>query len=335
MLKRFLIIGILTILVLSACQEKTETVEVEEFVGKREVKVEMATQADISSYIEFSGKLIADETVNISPSLSAKIQRVLVDEGRLVNKGDLLAKLDDTQLKQAKTQFAKAEKNYKRMQELKKTGAIDGATYDEVETAYKMAKTNLEFMAENTNIEAPMNGIITNVYKKTDENYDAMMDPFFIRMVKLDQLKANIQVSDADINSVKMGQKAVLNVNNCAEDFWGKVTFISPEADMMSGTFLVEITVANKADLLRNNQFARVKLLTETSYDTVIIPQLAVLEGKIVFTISNDKAVKNVVELGIENEYQIEVISGVEAGDKVVTVGNIGLSNGDLVEIIK
>ncbi|MFC1897975.1 efflux RND transporter periplasmic adaptor subunit [Candidatus Cloacimonadota bacterium] len=332
MIKKIMILAFLIFLVLG-CGKKDEVVEKAEFLGSREVKVTTAELADISSYIEYSGKIAADDAINLKPALGGKIMSMLVDEGSLVKKGDLLAKLDDTQLIQAKTQFNNAEKNYKRMLELKKTGAIDGATFDEVETGYKMAQTSMEFLVENTHILAPIDGVVTTVFKKQGENFDAMMDPFLIRMVNLSKVKAKIQISDADVNLIKKGQNVVLNINNSDEDFTGKISFVSPEADMMAGTFTVEMIVRNKNNKLRNNQFVRVKVLTATSNDAVVVPQEAVIDGDHVFIIQSEKAVMKIVSLGLENEYEIEITTGINAGDEVVVIGNAGLSEGDKVKV--
>jgi RND family efflux transporter MFP subunit len=334
MFKKLIILAAVFAIVLTSCQKKIEQEEVkEEFTGAREVKVSTARLGDISSYIEFSGKIEAEKTVNIAPSISGRIDKLIVDVGSVVKKGELLAKLDDTQLKQAKTQYVNMEKNYKRMQELQKTGAIDGATFDEVETGYKVAKSSYEFMLGNTEIRAPINGVITVIFKKEGEHYDAMMDPMLLRMMNLDEIKAKIQVSDADINKIKKGQKVILFVNNSDQEFTGKVSFVSPEADVMSGTFNVEIAVKNRDNILKHNQFARIKVLTKTSENTIIVPQQAILDANHVFIIENEKAVKKYVTLGLENEYEIEITKGLQDGETVIIRGNIGLSEGDKVEI--
>ena len=334
MMKKLLILVTLLSIVLAGCQKKAEQQEVkEEFTGAREVKVATARLGDISSYIEFSGKIDAEKTVNIAPAISGKIDKLIVDVGSVVKKGNLLAKLDDTQLKQAQTQYVNMEKNYKRMQELQKTGAIDEATFDEVETGYEVAKSTYEFMLENTEIRAPFDGTVTLIYKKEDENFDAMMDPMLIRMMNLDIMKVKIQVSDVDINEIKKGQKVILSVSSSDEEFTGKVSFVSPEADVMSGTFNVEIAVKNKDNILKHNQFARIKVLTKTSENTIIVPQQAILDANHVFIMENDKAVKKFVTLGLENEYEIEITEGLQNGEIVIIRGNIGLSEGDKVEV--
>ncbi|HPR16941.1 MAG TPA: efflux RND transporter periplasmic adaptor subunit [Candidatus Cloacimonadota bacterium] len=329
-----IIICFAAILMLFGCTQKevTEQKPNTELSGNRAVKTSVAELADISSYIEFSGKLSADETVNLAPSISAQVIKLLVDEGDVVKKGDLLAELDDTQLKQAETQFLNTEKNYNRMSELYKSGAIEGATFDEVETAYHLAESSWKFMRVNTHILAPIDGVISNVYKNAGEYYNNMMDPFLIRMVNLNKIKAIIQVSDTDLAKVKLGQNVLLTVNNSDLEFPGKVSFISPEADQMSGTFQVELTIQNKENRLRNNQFTRVKLLTETVQSVIVIPQTAIINNT-VFTVENGKAVIHQVTFGIGNEYNVAVLSGIKAGDVVITAGSVGLSEGDFVKI--
>jgi len=334
MLKKLIILAALIAIVLTCCQKKTEQEEVkEEFTSAREVKIATARLGDISSYIEFSGKIEAEKTVNIAPSMSGRIDKLIVDVGSAVKKGDLLAKLNDTQLKQAKIHYDNMEKNYKRMQELQKTGAIDGATFDEVETGYKIAKSSYEFVLENTDVRAPINGVVTLIFKKEGENYDAMMDPMLLRMMNLDEVKAKIQVSDVDINKIIKGQKVLLKVSSSDEEFTGSVSFVSPEADMMSGTFNVEIAANNKNNILKHNQFARIKVLIKTSENTIIVSQQAILDANHVFIVENDKAVKKYVTLGLENEYEIEITEGLQDGETVVIRGNIGLSEGDKVEV--
>ena len=334
MIKKILVFAFLILLVLG-CSKQEETVEKAEFLGSREVKVTNVELDDISSYIEYSGKIAADDAINVKPALGGKIMTMLVDEGSIVKEGDLLAKLDETQLIQAKTQYNNAEKNYRRMLELKKSGAIDGATFDEVETGYKIAQTSLEFVLENTHLSAPIDGVVTTVFKKQGENFDAMMDPFLIRMVNLGKVKARIQISDADINMIKKEQNVILNINNSDVDFNGKVSYVSPEADMMAGTFTVEMIVQNKNNLLRNNQFVRVKVLTATSKKTIVVSQQAVIDNDHVFVMDAGKAIKKMVSLGLENEFNIEITEGLNPGDAVVILGNSGLSEGDNLIVIE
>ncbi len=336
MLKNTIILIILIMLSITACQQKeAEQTQQQEFFGAREVKVAPAEYGQISSYLEFSGRILADEAINLKPALGGRVLEMHVQEGNLVQEGDLLAKLDDTQLQQAQLQFDAAEKNYLRMQELYKTGAIDAAGFEEMETAFKLAKSGLDFIRRNTLLTAPITGVITKIYKKQNEHYDAMMDPFIIRMVSLRKVKATFQISDADINQLNMEQSVMITVNSSEQEFMGHISFISPEADAFSGTFQVDAIVNNRGNILRNNQFARIKVLTRTAQNAIYIPQKAVLNNDHVFIVQDGEAFKKMIETGIGNEYEIEIKSGLEKDDVVVVIGNVGLTSGDKVEVVK
>ncbi len=326
-----LLIGILMLFIIS-CQKKAD-IEKEEvvFSGANYVKVIEAINEDIMNYLEYSGILKAEKSAYIAPDLSLKIDNIVVREGEKVKKGDLLAVMDSTQLRQAKAQFENAKKNYNRMKELKAVGSIDDQTFDQIESAYKSAKAAYEFMLANTQIRAPFDGIISLKMKSAGESFSQMSPgptgvPALLRLVNLDKIKAKIQVSDKDINKIKLRQKAIINVDSEPEkDFVGKITFISPEADMMSGTFTCEVSIDNRNHILKPGQFARVKIVLEEQKNALVVPQQAIVDTNYIYVVKQGKAIKKRVQLGIQNEHKAEVISGIENGDLVVVSGNVGL----------
>ncbi|MCK4979755.1 MAG: efflux RND transporter periplasmic adaptor subunit, partial [Candidatus Delongbacteria bacterium] len=127
--------------------------------------------------------------------------------------------------------------------------------------------------------------------------------------------------------------KAIITVDNSEENFIGIVSYVSPEAEMMSGTFSIEITINNDSNLLKHNQFARISLITQSSSNTIVIPQKSVLKSSYVFVAANGIAEKRKITLGIGNEYEIEIMTGIAEGEEVIVSGNIGLQAGDKIEI--
>jgi len=97
----------------------------------------------------------------VGPELSMKINKLLVNEGDVVTKGQLLAVMDNTKLKQAEAQFDMAKKNYDRMKSLKNAGSVDKQTFDQIESAFKTAQSAYEFVKNNTQIVAPLDGTVT------------------------------------------------------------------------------------------------------------------------------------------------------------------------------
>ena len=333
MYRKIFILITLALLILVGCQDKEVIKEDTGFTGKRNVKTVTARIGEINVYLKYSGKVEAETVANASPSMSGKIEKLFVKEGDHVKVGDLLVKLDQTQLEQTRIQFENAEKNYLRMQKLLESDAIDKQTFDEVQAGYNVIKSSYEFMLDNIEMKAPISGIVTYLYKKEGEKFDSMLDPFLIRIVNSSKFKAKLQVSDKDINKLKKGQKAIITVDNSDEEFNGLVSYISPEADMMSGTFPIEISINNDSNLLKHNQFARIDLITQSSSNTIIIPQESVLKSSYVFVAVSGIAEKREVTLGIGNEEEIEVKKGIAEGEEVIVSGNIGLQDDEKVEI--
>ncbi len=333
MYRKIFILLTIVLLILVGCQDKEVAKEDNGFTGKRNVKTVTARMGEINEYLKYSGKIEAKTVANASPSMSGKIEMLFVKEGDHVKVGDLLVKLDQTQLEQTRIQFENTEKNYLRMQKLLESNAIDKQTFDEVQAGYNVMKSTYEFMLDNIEMKAPISGIVTYIYKKEGEKFDSMMDPFLIRIVNSSKFKAKLQVSDKDINKINKGQKAIITVDNSDEEFYGIVSYVSPEAEMMSGTFPIEISINNDSNLLKHNQFARIALITQSSSNTLIIPQESVLKSSYVFVAASGIAEKREITLGIGNEEEIEIKSGVAEEEEVIVSGNIGLQAGDKLEI--
>jgi len=333
MYKKIFILISLVLLVLIGCQDKEVVEEGSGLLGKRNVKTVTARLGEVNEYLNYSGKIESKKVVNASPSMSGKIEKLFVKEGDSVEVDDLLVKLDQTQLEQTRIQFENAEKNYKRMQNLLENDAIDKQTFDEVETGYNIIKTSYEFMLDNIEMKAPISGVVTYIYKKEGEKFDSMMDPFLIRIVNSENFKAKLQVSDKDINMLKKGQKAIITVDNSEENFGGIVSYISPEAEMMSGTFSIEITINNDSNLLKHNQFARIALIVKSASNAIVVPQESILRSGYIYVADNGIAKEREVQLGIGNEYEIEIISGITEGEEIIISGNIGLIDGDKIDI--
>ena len=333
MYRKIFILISLILLILVGCQDKEVSKEDDEFSGKRNVKTVTARMGEINKYLKYSGKIEAETVANASPSISGKIEKLFVKEGDHIKVGDLLVKLDETQLEQTRIQFNNVEKNYLRMQKLLESDAIDKKTFEEVQAGYNVIKSTYEFMLDNIEMKAPISGIVTYIYKKEGEKFDSMMDPFLIRIVNSSKFKAKLQVSDKDINNIKKGQKAIITVDNSDEEFIGFVSYVSPEAELMSGTFPIEISINNDSNSLKHNQFARIALITQSSSNTIIIPQESVLKSSYVFVDASGIAEKREVTLGIGNEEEIEIEEGLTEGEEVIVSGNIGLQTGDKIEI--
>jgi len=330
---------ILIVMSFTACSQKAIVEEEIISTGKNIVQVEKVKIKDIEEVVTYSGTLEAEKAALVGPELSMKINKILVQEGDNVHKGQVLAIMDSTQLRQAEAQFEVAKKNYERMKSLKNTGSVDKQTFDQIESAYKTAESAYNFIKNNTQIKAPFDGIVTLRTKHEGESFSPMLpsaygDPALFRIVTLDKLKMNVNISDVDINKIKKGQKAYIFVDSEPDQYFlGTVTFISPEADMMSGTFPCAINIDNRDHSLKPNQFALTDIVIKSSSKTLIIPKDALVDDNYVFVVSKSKASKQAITRGLSNETEVEILSGLSENDLVIIGGAIGLPDGSEVII--
>jgi RND family efflux transporter MFP subunit len=322
------------LLAIFGCGSQEEVVEEKtEFTAVREVQAVPVQQQEMISYLNYSGKVEARKSVNIVPLLNAKITELYIQEGDEVKQGELLASLDDNQLRQLEIQFQALQKNYLRMQKLQRSGSIDQQSYEEVEAAYLAMQQSVENLRENTEILAPISGTISAINGQVGEIFNSMQQPYFIRIINRENMQVLLQLSQPDAQLVNPGMKAQVFAQNNRFISAAEVIFVAPEADRMSGTFAVKLQL-NQKQALKHNQFVRVRLILQSRKDALVVPRLAVLQGEKVYVAKAGVVEERAVTLGLSNEEQHQIISGLKESEMVITVGNIGLKAGDAVKIM-
>ena len=344
-MKTKIVLYLILLLIFSAfsCSKQDEPVSEEiKASGKPLVIVTQAEKETIYKFLSFSGKSEAKNAINIAPELSMKIVSVYVEEGDKVKKNQILAKLDTTKMIQAELQYEDAKKNYERMKALKKSEYIEEQKFEQIKTVFETAKLNYEYIRDNTLIKAPYSGYITHINQKAGEFYSSMLpgesgSPSLFRLVNLDELRIIIQISDMRIDQINTGQKAFIQVGEDKEEkIYGRVTFVSAEADPYSGKFQCYINVENPGQMLKPNQYVLVKVVADESDDSIIIPQTALIDSQFVFVVEDDIAIKKEVKIGIKSEDMLQILSNnIAVGDMIVIKGNVGLRDNSRVKIDK
>ena len=135
------------------------------------VKVMPLAKSKISRTIDYTATILPFEEVNMAPSTPGRVDKIYVEVGDRVAKGDQLFLMDRTQLYQLKLQMASLEKDLSRLDTLLKSGSAKQQQYDQMKTQYDVTKTNVVFMEENTLLKAPYTGILTGKYFEDGEMY--------------------------------------------------------------------------------------------------------------------------------------------------------------------
>jgi len=350
---RLISVIVISGLVLSACSSKdqnTTATSSEQITASEQaatpVKVIPLTRTRISRTIDYTATVMAFEEVNMVPSSPGRVDRIYVEVGDLVNKGDNLFLMDRTQLYQLKLQLSSQKKDLNRIDTLLRTGSAKVQQYDQMKTQYDVTKTNVDFMEENTLLKAPFSGVITGKYFEDGEMFSGTPTTqtgrsAVVTIMKVNPLKVNVNISESYYPLIKTGMRASVTADVYENEvFTGKVFRIAPTVNPATRSFTVEIELPNRNNLLKPGMFIRVSMdLGEV--ETFVVPANTVLvqEGtnlRYVFVEDNNIAKRIEVGIGKRFDDKLEIISEtVNVGDNLITEGQARLTNGDQIEIVK
>jgi membrane fusion protein (multidrug efflux system) len=310
------------------------------------VKVLTLAKTKIARTIDYTATILPYEEVNMAPSSPGRIERIYVENGDKVNKGDNLFLMDRTQLYQLKLQLANLEKDLNRLDTLLITGSVKQQTYDQTKTQYDVLKTNVNFMENNTLVKAPFTGVITGKYFEEGEMYSGAPTTMsgkaaIVTLMQVDLLKVNVAVSEQYYPLIKKGMNATITADVYKDEiFNGKVLLVSPTINSATRSFITEIELPNKNELLKPGMFVRVSMnLGEV--ETFVVPASTVLlqEGTNVrYVYTEDQGVAKRVEvlLGKRFDDKLEIISdNLSENDRIVSEGQSRLLNDDKIEIVE
>jgi len=194
------------------------------------------------------------------------------------------------------------------------------------------------FEFQKAPVESPIDGVVGRVYVDIGTSVSPQTPVGLV--VNMDAVKVKLDVVERDLPKIKVGQLAKVQVDAYPDEvFEGRVEWVSPVVDLASRTAPVEIRIPNSNHRLKSGMFARIKILTREHKDILIIPRDAIIkEGNInyVFVSDSDNRVhRRRIETGLTEDNKFQVISGLKEGELVVTMGNIRLKDGDIVEIVE
>ncbi|MEZ4998220.1 MAG: efflux RND transporter periplasmic adaptor subunit [Bacteroidales bacterium] len=307
------------------------------------VKVMPVSKTTIARTIDYTSTILAYEEVNLAPSTPGRVDKIYVEVGDRVQKGQNLFLMDRTQYYANKIQLANLEKDLARIDTLFKLGSVTEQLYDQTNAQYEVMKTNVDFMEENTLLEAPFDGIITGKYLEDGELYSGAPGmsgkAAVVTLMQINPVKIIVSISEQYFPLIRNGMKVRVTADVYPDkSFDGTIFRVHPTIDAMSRTFRAEVRISNGSELLRPGMFARA-FIDMGEVETVVIPASTVMlqEGtneRYVFVVENGVAVRKPVTLGQRFDDRLEIAGGdLKVGDALVTEGQARLNNGQQVEI--
>ena len=312
---------------------------------KEMVRVMPLSMEEITREIEYSSTLDPYKEVHLAPASPGRIETITVEVGDRVEKGKILVEMNDAQLIQSQIQLNNLKTDYSRLDTLKKYGSIAQQQYDQVESQYQVARENVDFLKDNTTLQAPFNGIISGKYFENGEMYSgspiaAIGKAAILSIIQIDTLKAIVSISESYYPQIKKGMEASLKFDVYPKlNFSGKISKVYPVIDSQSRSFEVEISILNRNNQLRPGMFGRVVIGLD-KVDAVVLPALAILKMqgsnvRYLFVERNGVAKRIEVKLGDRYDDRVEVISDeLHVGDHIIISGQARLLDGMTVQVV-
>lgn len=302
-------------------------------------------KSSIARTIDYTATLQAYEEVNVAPAAPGRIDRIYVEPGDRVNKGEKLFLMDQSQMRQTEIQLRSMSVDLERMSTLLETGSTTQAAYDQLKTTYDVTEASLKFMRENTLMYAPFNGIVTGKYYEDGEMFSGAPNTqagkaAVVTIMQVDPLKAILNVSEQYYPMIKNGMKASVRADVFENsEFTGTVTLVYPTISPATRSFLVEIKVPNGDNRLKPGMFARVSMLIGEG-EAFIVPANTVLqqEGtniRYIFLEENGIAKRYNITIGKRFDEKVEISSEIiTTGARLIVDGQTKLANDDRVKVV-
>jgi len=358
----------------------------------KEVSIEKLSQHKIKASILASGQLKHEDQVKLSAEVIGKVTRLLVKEGDQVSKGELVLQIDDESYIAAVEQqnavvsqqsvaierqelvVTNLKHQWLRKSELFKKGLLDKDAFEAISHSYQVAKVDLRSAHEilkqvqarlqqsqdqlsKTKVISPINGIITSLDIKEGETAISgttnIMGSSLMTIANPESMLAEINVDEADIANVAIGQKAeIISIAFANQPIIGRVELIASSAKQTPGrqslSFAVKLRLNKSHSVnLRPGMSCRAEVFTRGEQDKLAIPIKALRTDEdndadkvenYVFRLKNNEVERITISVGISDDDYQEVTSGLDVGDQIIVGPDKILRHlkaGDVVSVIE
>ncbi len=307
------------------------------------VEVAVLSEGFIEAVLKFSTNLEAERQVSVLSESARRVERLLVEEGDRVRKGQVLLRLQDdeqkTTLDKVDSELRKVEREYERQKRLHEQGFLSeedfsNATYQIEQLKFRQveARRDLSYTA----VRAPIGGTVTRRDVSLGD-FVTHNQPLF-EVVDFDSIVARVFVPEKDLVFLHEGQLARLSAPSLGgADHSGKVERLAPVVDPQTGTVKVTVAISDKSGL-RPGLYVDVELVTAAHETALLVPKRALVydeEQIFVYRMKgNDRVERVLLRPLLEDKTFVEPVAGFSPGDRVVVAGQAGLKDGAQVRVV-
>jgi membrane fusion protein (multidrug efflux system) len=310
-----------------------------------QVKVAAATVGSISEIVELTGSVVPQRIARLASPAEGPVMNLQVREGDRVKMGDVLLSIGrregiEAQIASYQETVKKEEENLNRTEQLVRSQALPGEELDRARAAYEIARAQLVKAMESVqdySVLAPWNGVVSKVNIR-DGDYVVPRAPL-VEVYDPANLVIEAAVPERYSAQLRNGSKLTVRLDAFPDSaFKAHIRRIYPFLDERMRTRTVEAEI-DAAVAILPGMFARLQLPLKTVDGAIVVPSQAVLVSpsgdRVLFVVNSDTVSRRSVELGIEQEDRVQVLSGVAAGETVVVAGNEKLKPGAEVRVIQ
>ena len=279
-----------------------------------------------------TGTVEASTMFPIAPRITARLMELHVDEGSTVTKDQLLARMEDRDLRQklqelqVREAFTKQE--FKRKQSLRQQGALSDSEYERARAEWQATKAAMDKAATESDfmkLIAPADGRIIRRDGEVGQLIPANHPIFWFTCYS--ELRISAEVDEEDIVLVQPGQKVLIRADAFPDQTYeGSVQSITPKGDPVSRSYRVRIGLGEETPLMIG-MTAETNIIIRETPEALLLPSGTVTQGN-VWLVEGDKLVKRKVSIGAQGLKETEILSGIEADDLIVLRPDVELEEG-------
>lgn len=285
--------------------------------------------------LSLSGSIEANEQVEVHSEVSGIVEGIYFTEGTYVNKGQVLFKVNDielrAQLKQAQTKEGLAAENERRAKLLLQKEAISQEEFDVANADYASMKAQTQLIKAQiakTSVKAPFSGKIG--LRSISPGTYITPTVLVAKLVNTGKLKITFSIPEKYASQVKSGSVIDFSVSGSNKTYTAKIYAIEPEIEVATRTLKIRAIADNVDGKLFPGTFADVKLPLSIIKDAIVVPSEAIVpiqDGKKVYIANMGKAKEVMVDATTRTDASILILSGLKAGDTLITSGVMSLKN--------
>ncbi|MCY1636309.1 efflux RND transporter periplasmic adaptor subunit [Marinifilum sp. D737] len=319
-----------------------------------QVSVKEIAPKSIEKYISTTGTVEPIKTVSLKSEVAGKYQLQTNPRterkfqlGDYVKEGTVVIQLEDKEyennikIKSLELRLEISKQTFEKQQSLYKKGGVTLSELKNAEIELINAKYSYEdaiFRLEKLKVKAPFSGTITNLNYYTQNTRIEAASPV-LNMMDYSKLHMEINLAEKNISMIKTGQPVnIVNYTIPGDTLNGVLAQLSPAIDAETRSFKAVIDINNSKLLLRPGMFAKGEIVVAKADSALVIPKNVILnkqKGNVVFVVHKGLAEERVIEFGLENPNEVQIVSGLEKKDRLVVKGFETLRNRSKIKIVK